>query len=279
MLLIPLLASLAQAGSCCVATTSPVPTRLGPCERVLAGTAVRAEGGLLRWDRQGRLRRSSMTEAGLEGTLALGVGLSRRTQLAATLPARLTWRSVSKTTRHGGGLGDLRVLGRYNLVLESSGFGDRRSVPGVWLSVGARAPTGRDWQASTDVLLADVTGLPRPALTIGVLAERTQHQVPWIASIDLEADRGAVAATGTAGAGRTLGSKWTVLGAVGHTVSWTGTSTQGPAARTFLSARVVTGRRLRWRAWAGLSSDLPVPWMGRETALLTRADLGLALVR
>jgi len=134
-------ASVAQAGSCCVGSTWATFTRPGPCERFMAGTSIQGEGGLLRWDDPGAVTPSSVAEAGVEATVALGVGLSRRMQVAATLPMRHTWRSTSELAGAGGGVGDGRVVARYNLVLESAA--ERHPRPGLWLTAGARLPTGQ----------------------------------------------------------------------------------------------------------------------------------------
>ena len=277
--LLALLSSPAQAGSCCVGATSPVPTRLGPCERALVGVAVRGEAGALRWDRRGAVRRSSMTEWGVEGTLAAGLGFSRRSQLSVSLPVRHTWRFAGELTGLGGGVGDTRIIGRYHARLEGrTEAGGTR--PGVWVTAGARLPTGRSWDASTDVLLADVTGLPRPALSLGLIFERTQHRMPWVLTASTEVDAGAVVSTAQAGLGRTLGPRLTVLGAVGHTLSVVVDDGKArTSGRTQISGRAVLGRPSRFRAWTGLSADVPVPGLGREQQQLVRADLGIALVR
>ena len=270
--LLATLASPAHAGACCLGTIAPVPTRLGPCERIMVGAAVQGEAGRLRWDRRGALRSSSVTETGVQTDLAVGVGFSRRTQIGATVPLRATWRQTPDVAGAGGGMGDLRLIGRYNARVESTN-------PGLWLTLGARLPTGRAWTEAEDTLLADVTGLPGAAVTVGAIVERTFTQVPWLASVSTDVDRLGVAATGQAGIGRSLGRRWTVLGALGHTTTVTWGSASAWTDRTWFTGRLIVGRPVRWRGWAAVVTDLPLPWVGREQALLTRANIGFAFVR
>lgn len=279
-LLLALLLDVATAGSCCVGSTSPVPTRLGPCERAIVGISAQGELGLLRWDPQGQVRSSSLTELGTGADLSVGVGLSRRTQLALTFPFRYTWRSTASLEGAGGGAGDARVLGRYNLMLERGSAGSDSSRPGVWLTAGARLPTGRSWTDSEDPLLADVTGLEGPGANLGVLVERTQHQVPWVLALSSELDGAGGVTTAMAGLGRTLGPRWTVLGSLGHSLTTLdGEEGLSVAHRSWVAGRVVLGQQLRWRAWLGLRTDLPIPGLGRDQAQLSSANLGVAWIR
>lgn len=272
-----LFGGLAWAGACCVGATTPAPTRLGPCEKVVAGVTVDTEASALRWDRQGRVRKSSLTESSASAILGLGVGLSRRVQLGATLPVRHTWRSTPALDGSGGGLGDASFLGYYNAIEERMALDEVRARPGIWLTAGLRTPTGRDHHAAQDPLLADVTGLPGPGLTLGAIAERTQHRTPLLATLHSELGPTQAVITGSVGIGRSFGSRLTVLGNVGHT--FTAVYDGGVTDRTWVGGRVVVGRRLQWRGWGAARADVPIPGLGREQAQRIGISAGVALVR
>lgn len=61
------LAGPAQAGACCVASTSGVPDRLGECETWLVGLGVGGEAGLGRWDSEAQPTDSSLEEQSVVG--------------------------------------------------------------------------------------------------------------------------------------------------------------------------------------------------------------------
>lgn len=277
MIALLLATGLANAGACCVGTTSAAPTRLGACEHAMVGLSVQGEGSASRWDRRGQVRSSSLKEVSTTATLSLGLALSRRTQLGATLPVLHTWKFTPKRATHGGGVADARLLGRYNIQLERPSFEERRGRAGLWLTAGARLPTGRDMHAGVDALMADVTGRPGSSVLVGILAERTMDRTPWLASLTTEVGADELAITGSAGIGRSFGDRVTGLASLGHTM--TAVYGAGVTDRTSVSGRLVVGRRLRWRAWGGALADLPIPGLGREQAHRLSLSGGVALVR
>jgi hypothetical protein len=271
----------AAAGACCLGATSPVPTQLGPCERGLVGIDLEAVASAGRWDNAGRLRSSSLHEQGVNATLAAGVSWNRKVQLALQVPAAVNRRAAGDAATWGSGVGDARLTALWRPVQE--GGPDAGLIGGASpvLSVGVRAPTGRDWKASQDPLFADVTGLSGSAAVVGLSLERTLGRTPWQAGLSAELGTArSHALTGSVGAGRYLGTRWTVLGALSHTSTWSEAGGRvAHAARSTASARLVQGRSRRWRAWVGARADLPVPGLGRDGLRQHAIDAGLAVVR
>jgi hypothetical protein len=265
----------AYASACCTGNTTTTPARLGRCEHAAVAITATGETSIARWDGEGAVQAPSPDEKALLGTLAGGIRWKRWGQVGLVLPMRETWRSVDAKSDSGGGLGDLSVIGLVEPIEESAG--DHRPVP--VLSVGLRAPTGRDWSEARGPLLADVTGLPGGAVLSEVFLERTLGKTPWAGGIDVVVPFGAeeqpVTAGAWASAGRYVGNEWSLNATVRHQRGFA----ERAAAKTTLGARVVRGERLLWRAWGGFSVDLPVPMLGEDSPAAASVTAGLAIVR
>lgn len=272
-----------QAGSCCVGSTTGMPTQLGPCETWSAGVGTAGERSTLRWDAGGRVVASSLAEQVLTTTLGVGWRWSRTGQLGVTMPWVATWKQTDTLSGSGSGLGDLQVTARLEPWEESGGRSARgwRAVPS--LSVGVRLPTGRTWEGAQDPLAADVTGRPGLSLTGAAVLQHTQGSWPWSVGVDgelsaLASEPSSVGLSATLG--RTLTTRWTAVGLVRHQQTltrldgWTAAT-----ARTQVGLRAVHGSRLRWRAWGGVLADVPVPGLGRDQAQSVVVAAGALLVR
>ena len=137
-----LLSGAAHAGACCVGATATVPTRLGECENWLMGMGVQAETTTGRWQSDGQLSSSTMTDDAIITTLAGAWRWDREGQLFATLPMRLNHRAAGDLSELGGGLSDLRAGVIWDPIEEKASSW----LPVPVLTIGARLPTGRDWQ-------------------------------------------------------------------------------------------------------------------------------------
>ena len=266
----------ARAGACCVGSTSATPAILGECERVAVGVIAGAERSVGRYDAEGRLATSSLEETALTGSLGLAARWARWGQVALTLPGRYTWRAAGELTDRGGGPMDAAVVAVIDPLIEVGAAPGSFGLPTPVLTLGARAPTGRSWEASSGVLQADVTGATDPAALVGLTLERTLGQTPWSlgwsAAVPLGDDGVELAAS--AMVGRYVGPAWTVMGAARH--AWE------PAFGTRLTtvgARVVHGRARAWRVWGALDGPVPVPALGRAADLSVAGSAGFALVR
>lgn len=277
----------AHAGACCVGSTSTVPTRLGECERGMAGLALGVERSYGQWSSAGQVTASSLQDDALVATLAGAWRWDRKGQIGLSLPARLNRKATDTTEAWGGGAGDLRVLGTWDPLNEWARGGEQAPLPVPILTGGLRLPTGTSWQEADGALLEDVTGLPGPAAVLGVSIERTLDRTPW--SLGVESELGTVAHDdgrhlhpgfyGWLNVGRYLGTRWSVSGTLAHQESFAVGEPGSRTARTSLGARVTTARPLKWRAWAGGDADLPIPGLGRANLQRVQLGLGLALVR
>jgi hypothetical protein len=266
---IELLAGAAWAGACCSGSMTTSPARVGECEHVAVATTLSGEHALGRWDADGRVKAPSPDEDAVVGVLGVGWRWSRAAQLQVTVPGRFAWRDTGALSDTGGGLGDVGIGMIWDPVDEDDG-------PVPVLTVGARLPTGRTWEDSDSPLLADVTGLPGPALRLGLAAERALPRTPWSAGVDVEAGPDApVAVAASASIGRTIGREWSVAAGVRHVATFVG----GGTGRTTLSAQLVRGQRLAWRTWAGVGADVPVRGLGRSSTAELTATVGIAVVR
>ena len=273
-----------HAAACCVGTTSALPTRVGECERGVAALGVRAEATRGWWDTEGRpVAASGYGERATLGSVGLGLRLSRAWEVQARLPVEHHVLTTDTTQHTGGGLGDARALVLWD-PLEERPPGVAGAGPTPVGILGVRAPTGRDWAASTDPMNADVTGQEHPALVVGGQLERTLGRWPW--SLGALGERDVAPAAGrstigqsTATFGRYLGAGWTVLGALSHTRARADPApTTLPTTSTTAGARVVHGRPIRWRAWLGVDHAVGLPGFGRAAPRLAAASLGYAAV-
>jgi hypothetical protein len=233
-----------------------------------------------RWDSGGGVRGSSLQEASLVTTLAAGWRWDRKGQVGVTAPIWLNHKAVGKDGAWGGGAGDLRVSATWDP------FEERWSKPGIFggppvpvFTAGVRLPTGRDWEDAKGALFEDVTGLGTPALIAGVAMERTLGRTPWSLGAQTELGFRGGAAEPTlqvfGGMGRYLGTEWSVFTSLRYMRAWLDES----SSRTTLGLKVTHGRRLRWRVWAGLEADLPIPYLGHSAMRRISAGTGVALVR
>jgi hypothetical protein len=269
----------AHAAACCTGNTSTAPTVVGECERAAIGFTAGAETAVARWDDRGQVVAATLDDDALIGTLAAGLRLHRRWQVGGSLPTRVQHKGSDTLDAWGAGVGDARLGLLWDPQEE---LGDGPPVPLVGL--GARLPTGRAWDASQGVMMEDVTGLPGAALSASVGVERSLDPWPW--SVALTGELGVSGPTKDAGAtasaslGRYLSSRASLAATLAHTRARADLAAAGTGtARTTAGLRLVTGRPLRWRAWAAVGGDLPAPYLGKESVAQLRGEVGAVLVR
>ncbi len=273
----------ARAGACCVGAVTSIPTRLGECEKVGVGLTLGAEHAAARWDRYGALQPSSVTQDALIGTLGAGYRFDREVQVGLSMPARLHRYATDAAAAWGGGAGDVRAQVLWDPVTERPRTPSHRAPPVPLLTLGARVPTGRDWTRSTEPLGQDITGLGQPAVIVGASAQRTLDRWPWSAGANLEVGMPRTVQptlTAYATVGRTLGTHWTAV--------WTGryevalASLQPgvrPVRGAHVGGRLVAGRAVRWRVFAGAETAVPVPGLGANAPTVTAVSVGGLVVR
>lgn len=262
-----LLAPAALASACCAGATSDVPATLGRCEKAAVALSVGSAIELGRWNGESRWTESSDGWTEGRATLAAAYRWARWGQVGVGLPFLLNDRFAGELSSSGGGVGDASVSLRFDPIEEAR-------WPTPIIDLGLVLPTGRDWTASQDPLLADVTGegLWQPWLGLGF--EHTLRAWPVRARLSYRGLPGAPTARlgGSLGVGRYFGTHWTVAG------SWSAEYRPGGGNfRNGLDLSLVYGQPLAWRAWVSAGSDLPAPGLGRDEHGEARVSLGVLL--
>lgn len=167
----------AAAQACCIAPGAAGAARLAPHETMLVGVDARAQSPLGTFDPAGRFRSApaGARELTLEQNVFGTVRVLSRGQLTLTVPFVQTLRSAGTTSAAGGGLGDVRLGGRWDLVDAD----DARPAPGVAVIAGAAAPTGTPPERASDALAAGATGAGAAQGWGGLSLE--QAWGPWLA--------------------------------------------------------------------------------------------------
>lgn len=167
----------AQAQACCAGAGTLAPVRLAEEERWAAGLLLRATQLVGQSDASGRWNPvpPGNVEQGLEQAVAVAVRLAPGWQAAFQVPLVQTRRTVPGLEDVGGGLGDLRLSGRWDVVAP----GELEHLPGVAVVAGATVPTGRAAEQAQQPMAADATGLGTGTVQAGAALEQTVGHVLW----------------------------------------------------------------------------------------------------
>lgn len=264
-------------------STSPLPTRLGECEKATAGVAFSVEHTLGFWDSGGASTGADgYKNDALVGMIGLGYRPNRSWQVLASLPARSAVVEAGSSREQGGGLGDATATVLWDPIEEKAAdAGFFAATP--QLGLGLRAPTGRDWTASQSPMLADVTGLEHGAVLASVWLERSTVAWPWSlglqGAVSPTAPGWAPMATLRASLGRYLGGKWTASAVGAVVVSQAEAATADQRTRqTTVGGQLVRGQPRRWRAWVGGSTQPDIGGLGRSSPRLATVTTGLVKV-
>ncbi len=272
----------ARAGACCTGSTSTTPTRLGECEHVMAALGFGIRSTPARWDGEGRVQGSSMVDDSVSTTVAAAWRLDRKGQIAATLPVMLNHKAAGSLDTWGGGAGDLSVSTLWDPLTEWVAGSGHAPLPVPILTAGLRLPTGRSWTEADGTLAEDVTGRPGVGALLSLSVERTLDRTPWSLGVSTELAasdsdiRPSVTASGSVG--RYLGRKWSASLHARHQRDLS-TATADLATRTSAGLVLTTARPLKWRAWAGVDGDLPLPGLGQGSNIEVSGSVGYALIR
>jgi hypothetical protein len=160
----------ARAQACCSGGSVVTPTRLAVYEDYAVGVQTRARSNLGSFGADGRYVAAG-SEQVLEQDLAASVRLGGRAQVGALLPMLETHRSETGIDEWGGGVGDLTLTGRYDLLLAA----DARLWPGISLLLGLTAPTGTSPEGAHKLLGTDATGAGSWDGSAGVAFEKVSR--------------------------------------------------------------------------------------------------------
>jgi len=160
----------ARAQACCSGGSVVTPTRLAVYEDYAVGFQTRARSNLGAFGSDGRYTAGSGGEI-LEQDLAASARIGNAFQLGALLPTVETHRSESGLDEWGGGVGDLALSARYDLLLAA----DAGRWPGVAILVGGTIPTGTPPDQAHKPLSTDATGVGTYDVSAGVALEKVSR--------------------------------------------------------------------------------------------------------
>ena len=158
----------AAGQACCAGGAVVTPTRLAEQEDVALGLQMRARSNLGVFAPDGGYAASAATEQTLEQDLAGSVRVLRRAQVGALLPTIQNHRNAGGLDEWGGGIGDLAITARYDLLLAAEAI----RWPGIALLAGATLPTGTPPDRATRTLATDATGAGSYDATVGLGLEK-----------------------------------------------------------------------------------------------------------
>lgn len=170
----------APAAACCMSATGFGLGRLRVWEESAFGLQLGTARSLGQWDSGGSLRWNG---SGYSDGLSLAqpwaiVRVHERVQLQAWVPVYLNDRRSGGQTQLAGGVGDVGAASRFELV----SLGEYAELPGVAVTVGLLAPTGRRPEETSPPLFAGATG--RGAWGGSVALETEYATLPWFVRLD-----------------------------------------------------------------------------------------------
>lgn len=201
-----------HAAACC-GTSHGLGQRLGPTERAAATSGVRVATRVGSWNARGDFGAMGSGDRDVELRAEIGwlVRAHDRFQIGASVPALATFRRLGEAASSGGGVGDVTLTARGDLVpLGSTGW-----APSVALTLSGLVPTGRPARASHDALASDVTGLGAGEVRPGIVLEKT-WDAGWSATVAASIGF-RTAFTDASGATVALGPRFQVIAAGGPT--------------------------------------------------------------
>lgn len=167
-----LLSAKAHAQACCAGAAVGT-GRLLLHEEHLVGIDVRATKTLGSFANDARYRQSSATQIQLEEGLFGSIRFLERGQASLRAPFVQSLYETTTRSELGGGLGDVQASGRYDFVMA----GESLSLPGMALTAGVVAPTGRPVEKSKRLLGTDTTGTGAFQVSLGFGLEQTFDRV------------------------------------------------------------------------------------------------------
>ncbi len=169
----------AEAAPCCMSATAFGIGRLLIWEDFALGLRTSLAPGLGDWGGDGQWEPwDGYSETEWRSELWALAGIDHRASIFLRVPAVMLSRSAPGTSDTGGGLADLSLGLRYELL----SIGELLELPAIALTFAVLAPTGRATEDSRSPLGADVTGRGAWVLSAGLSFEVTD--LPWFVRLD-----------------------------------------------------------------------------------------------
>jgi len=271
-------ASWAQA--CCAGGTVVTPARLALHEDWAAGVQLRMRSNPGSFDAEGQYHRSTGEEQVVEQDVAVSARLAERLQTGILIPFFQTHRNATGIDDWGGGLGDLSLSARYDVLWA----GQALYWPGVSVVAGATLPTGTPPDQATHRLAADATGEGSYDVTGGVALDQVSgHVYASFSGWATHRFARTVTITGAPAIHESFALRWTLLGVAGYVFDnecalgvqmsmmneglATVNGKEAPSTRLRLTTAGVSGVvpiHDRWRIQGSLFSDVTVSSFGRN---------------
>jgi hypothetical protein len=170
----------ARAAPCCMSATAFGMGRLLIWEDFALGLRTSLTPTLGAWDGDGRWVDYDRYEELEWRTEIWGLfAVDRRLSAYLRVPALVIERSSASASDLGGGLGDVALGARWEVLQ----IGEYEELPAVALTFTLLVPTGRATDEARTALGVDVTGRGAWVLAAGVSAEYTR--LPWFVRLDL----------------------------------------------------------------------------------------------
>ena len=271
------------------------PARLALHEDAVVGVTVRASGALGSYGPDGTYiaQRPGNHEVDFEEDILGAVRVWRRGQVAILVPLVETYRAVPGLHEAGGGAGDVNFSARYDFEFAH----EHRYIPGIALLAGLTVPTGTPPNGASQTLATDATGIGAYQGNAALALEQIWGS--WLVNATgLVAKRSSYSVPSHVGPGvhETLGTQWTLLGAVAYTLrseaavglvasyAFEGDATingvddpNGRKRALVLSAVGLYPLTDAWRLQGSVFTNLPVTNLGRNQPATAGATLTLLL--
>lgn len=163
----------ADAQACCAGASALGSGRLTLHEEALVGADARVTDIVGSFANDAEYRASSTTRVEFEQGIFGSLRLFEKAQLSLRIPFVETYHRARNVTEFAGGIGDIQLSSRYDFLLA----GESLTIPGIGLSAGLIAPTGRPVERATKLLGSDTTGAGAFQLSLGASIEQTFDNV------------------------------------------------------------------------------------------------------
>ena len=279
----------AWAQACCAAAGLVIPARLRPAEDFGAGAQVRERSIFGSFAANGTFATQPMGDMVTEQDLFAAARVFRRGQVAVLVPFIETRLSEPGVAGWGGGVGDVAVNARYDLLLPREGG---PHLPAIAILAGVLFPTGRAPDEVSDP--NDATGVGTFEGSLGLEIEQVWRHM----FVTFDGWIGQRTHRVTASVGESFAPRLTALLAGGYAFDW-GLSvgafatanhqgdnfdlmrgqTLSNSAITQVTAGVAAAMPLAevWRVQGTAATDWPISGLGRNQ--LAGAALSVSLLR
>ena len=280
----------AEGAACCVSATVGGVGRLKIWEKFAFGLNESLASELGFWDSETDFHfHSDYRSLSFTSNLWGIVGWGRRASFHFLLPILLNYRAAGKQSEWGGGIGDLQLGFRYEII----SIGEFRQLPAIALTLSAIFPTGRSVESSQSVLGADISGAGIWALALGLSFEKTFY--PWFIRFDFRAKFSIPSFRSDLDGilWQNVFLVWSLLGGIelvrdtlvlawGASFNWRGNTyldgEQNPDSQIFYPGAFVSlswAFHPHWSTIFSLSSDLFIPAIGKDRNAIFSGTIGI----